>query len=60
MKKVLVGTYIGKDDSMEFKNGQQYSFTTCISDGYLKLSVENSYLYCFYSSLESLLDNWEL
>ena len=53
----MYGTFIGRDGSMGFKHGRSYGFITyCKNDVLILRTIEG--LYCPYSNLEKLLENW--
>lgn len=57
--KLTTGIFVGKNGSMGFKNGEEYKFFTYYYAGYLHLKTVNG-LWCPYSSMEKLLDNWRI
>ena len=57
--------FIGRDGSMGFVNGKVYKIRTAVrvnSKGQVFLWVYDmsSNLYCPYSNLEKMLDNWKI
>ena len=55
----MYGTFIGRDGSMGFKHGKSYGFITyCKNDVLILRTIEG--LYCPYSNLEKLLENWRI
>lgn len=57
--KLTKGVFVGKNGSMGFKNGEEYKFLTYYDAGYLHLKTTNG-LWCPYSSVEKLLENWRI
>lgn len=53
------GIFVGKDGSMGFKRGKEYQFTTCIRHNMLCV-VTSDGLWCPYSNMEKLLENWRI
>lgn len=53
------GIFVGKDSSMGFKQGKEYQFTTCIRHNMLCV-VTSDGLWCPYSNMEKLLENWRI
>ena len=53
------GIFVGKDGSMGFKRGKEYQFTTCIRHNMLCI-VTSDGLWCPYSNMEKLLENWRI
>lgn len=63
--EIVKAEFIGKDGSMGFCKGRTYQIRTDVkanSNGKVFLWVYdiNSKLYCPYSRLETMLDNWML
>lgn len=60
-KNVLVGKFIGKDNSLGFKHGNTYHLKETIKSGLIILEDNyNSSLRCPYSSIGAVIKNWEL
>ena len=57
--ELITGIFIGENDSMRFKHGEEYKFVTYYYDGYLHLQTTNG-LWCPYSNMEKLLKNWRI
>lgn len=53
------GIFVGKDGSMGFRRGKEYQFTTCIRHNMLCV-VTSDDLWCPYSNMEKLLENWRI
>ena len=69
--KVIRAKFKGKDKSMGFSKGSTYIVKTTVHKhksglfGGSKMVIvlfdmDNTTRYCFYSSVESMLDNWEI
>ena len=56
-EKMLKGKFIGKDGSMGFVYGKKYKLYTWCERNYLFLKTSDG-LWCPYSNLEKLLENW--
>ena len=56
---MIRGIFIGQDGSMGFEYGKEYQFYTWIENNYLFLKTSEG-LWCPYSNLEKLLDNWKI
>lgn len=52
--------FIGSHNSMGFQYGQIYTIWTEIKRNMLWLFDVKSSLYCPYSNMETMLDNWEI
>lgn len=50
--------FIGKDKSMGFRTGRWYNFTLVEQLGCIVLRETNG-LFCPYSNMRKLLENWE-
>lgn len=57
--KLTTGVFSGKNGSMGFKYGEEYKFFTYYDAGYLHLKTTNG-LWCPYSNIEKLLENWRI
>lgn len=55
----MKGIFIGKDGRMGFEHGKEYQFYTWCERNYLFLKTSDG-LWCPYSSMEKLLDNWRI
>lgn len=55
----MKGIFIGKDGSMGFEHGKEYQFYTWCERNYLFLKTSDG-LWCPYSNMEKLLDNWRI
>ena len=57
--ELITGIFIGENDSMRFKHGEEYKFVIYYYAGYLHLQTTNG-LWCPYSNMEKLLKNWRI
>lgn len=53
------GIFIGKDGSMGFKYGKEYEFYTYYHNKCIHLKTKDG-LWCPYSNIEKLLENWRI
>ena len=53
------GIFVGKDGSKGFRRDKEYRFTTCIRHNMLCV-VASDGLWCPYSNMEKLLENWRI
>ena len=54
---MIKGMFIGKDGSMGFQYGKKYKLCTRCNNNLIYVSTTDG-LYCPYSNLEKLLENW--
>lgn len=57
--KLTTGIFVGKNDSIGFKHDKEYKFFAYYDAGYLHLKTTNG-LWCPYSNIEKLLENWRI
>ena len=56
----MTGVFRGKENSCGFHKGQVYDIFTYVEFGYIWVKDKNSELKCPYTTLESLLKNWNV
>lgn len=56
----MLARFIGKNDSMGFKNGQIYKLKSKCVNNKIIVKTANDKLFCPYESIETFLRNWEI
>lgn len=56
----MLAKFIGKDDSMGFKNGVTYEIKSKCMNDVIIIKTMDGKLWCPYKSIESFIENWDI
>lgn len=56
----MIGIFKGKDGSVGFHTGQVYNIKSSVAFGYIWITDINTGMKCSYTTIEKVLQNWEL